>query len=77
MMGKRIAPLREGIGRAILSVGYRHEAIRSPFGARHGDLELDYAVEDRPLGTGGASIRSLDVRSALWIRCSISRMLAR
>jgi len=38
----------------VLSVGYRHELIRGAFGDRFGGLALDYVVEDRPLGTGGA-----------------------
>ncbi|MBI3154364.1 MAG: nucleotidyltransferase family protein [Burkholderiales bacterium] len=43
-----------GFARAVLAVGYRHEAIRDHFGDRHGALALRYSVEDRPLGTGGA-----------------------
>lgn len=40
--------------RVVLAVGYRHEAIRSCFGDRYLGMALDYSVEDRPLGTGGA-----------------------
>ena len=40
--------------RAVLAVGYRHEAIRDHFGADYRGLPLAYSVEDRPLGTGGA-----------------------
>ena len=43
-----------GFERAVLAVGYRHEAIRDHFGDRFGALALHYSVEDRPLGTGGA-----------------------
>jgi D-glycero-alpha-D-manno-heptose 1-phosphate guanylyltransferase len=43
-----------GFERAVLAVGYRHEAIRDHFGDAFGALELRYSVEDRPLGTGGA-----------------------
>jgi D-glycero-alpha-D-manno-heptose 1-phosphate guanylyltransferase len=43
-----------GFARAVLSVGYRHELIQRAFGERFGALALDYAIEDRPLGTGGA-----------------------
>lgn len=42
-----------GVRRAVLSVGYRREAIMDRFGSRHGALALDYAVEETPLGTGG------------------------
>lgn len=44
----------QGFASAVLSVGYRHELIRSAFGDRFDGLALRYAVEDRPLGTGGA-----------------------
>ena len=44
----------QGFESAVLSVGYRHEAIRHAFGDRFERLALTYAVEDRPLGTGGA-----------------------
>jgi len=44
----------QGVRRAVLAVGYRHEAIRDHFGARHRGMRLAYAVEPRPLGTGGA-----------------------
>jgi len=43
----------QGIGRFVLSVGYRHEAIEAHFGARYQGAEIDYAVEAAPLGTGG------------------------
>ena len=44
----------QGFSSAVLAVGYRHELIRQAFGDRFGGLALVYAVEDRPLGTGGA-----------------------
>jgi D-glycero-alpha-D-manno-heptose 1-phosphate guanylyltransferase len=43
-----------GFRTAILAVGYRHEAIRSYFGADYRGLALLYSPEDEPLGTGGA-----------------------
>lgn len=45
---------RRGFTRVVLSVGYKSELIRAHFGDRFQGLELDYAVEDSPLGTGGA-----------------------
>ncbi len=45
--------------RIILSVGYRHEVIRKHFGKRFGKLNLDYAIEPEPLGTGGALMFAL------------------
>lgn len=43
----------KGIGRFVLSVGYRHEAIIDHFGNRYKGTEILYVVERMPLGTGG------------------------
>jgi D-glycero-alpha-D-manno-heptose 1-phosphate guanylyltransferase len=43
----------QGVTRFILSVGYRHEAITGHFGKTYHNVPVSYAVEDRPLGTGG------------------------
>jgi D-glycero-alpha-D-manno-heptose 1-phosphate guanylyltransferase len=43
-----------GCERAVLAVGYRHEAIRECFGERYRGMPLLYSVEATPLGTGGA-----------------------
>lgn len=45
--------ISQGISRFVLSVGYRHEAITGHFGSRYKGIQLDYAVEEHPLGTGG------------------------
>jgi D-glycero-alpha-D-manno-heptose 1-phosphate guanylyltransferase len=45
---------RAGFTRAILSVGYLHEVIQKHFGAQFEGMSIDYAIESRPLGTGGA-----------------------
>jgi len=37
----------------VLSVGYKHEIISDYFGNQYLGMELDYAVETEPLGTGG------------------------
>jgi len=58
------ALIREGVGRAVLSVGYRHEVIRDRFGDAFGALSLAYVIEETPLGTGGAIRRSLDATTA-------------
>ena len=49
----------QGIRRIILSIGYRFEAIRSFFGVKHGEIRIAYAIEDEPLGTGGAIAHAL------------------
>jgi D-glycero-alpha-D-manno-heptose 1-phosphate guanylyltransferase len=43
----------QGIERVILSVGYKWEIIRNFFGNQYKNLKLEYAIEDKPLGTGG------------------------
>lgn len=43
----------QGVTRFILSVGYLHEKITAHFGASFHGAAIHYAVEDRPLGTGG------------------------
>lgn len=44
----------QGIKEIILSVGYKSEAIRAYFKDRFEDVIIKYAIEDQPLGTGGA-----------------------
>ena len=42
------------IEHVILSVGYKHEVIVDHFGKKYKDIEIDYCIEETPLGTGGA-----------------------
>jgi D-glycero-alpha-D-manno-heptose 1-phosphate guanylyltransferase len=50
---------RAGCIRAVLSVGHLRASIQEHFGARFHGMRVDYAVEDTPLGTGGAIRRAL------------------
>lgn len=50
---------RWGLNRVILSVGYQKEKIRGYFGEQHKSLQLIYAEEEEPLGTGGAILNAL------------------
>ena len=43
-----------GIKEAILSVGYKSETIINHFGKEYKGIQIKYAVEHEPLGTGGA-----------------------
>lgn len=43
----------QGIARVILSVGYMKELIITHFGNKYRSIDLDYAQEKEPLGTGG------------------------
>lgn len=45
--------ITQGVGRFVLSVGYRHEMIVEHFGSVYKGVRLDYVVEQTPLGTGG------------------------
>lgn len=45
---------RQGVRHAWLSVGFLADAIRSALGTRFEGMDLHYAVETEPLGTGGA-----------------------
>lgn len=42
------------IERVILSVGYKNEMIMDHFGDQYKSIHIEYAIEDEPLGTGGA-----------------------
>ncbi|MDO9001702.1 MAG: nucleotidyltransferase family protein [Bacteroidota bacterium] len=42
-----------GIKNVILSVGYLSEKIKEYYGSNFNGLEIDYVVEETPLGTGG------------------------
>ncbi len=52
----QIAGLRRwGVEHVVLCVGYLHEHVSAYFGdGTASGLRIDYSVEDRPLGTGGA-----------------------
>ncbi len=43
------------IKRAVLGTGYLATSISDHFGARFGDMDVLYAVDPQPLGTGGAA----------------------
>lgn len=49
----------KGITRAILSIGYRYEAITSHFDNHALGIDLTYEIESKPLGTGGAIAAAL------------------
>lgn len=42
-----------GVRHVVLSVGYMHYIIEEHFGAQWNGLEISYAIEEEPLGTGG------------------------
>ncbi|MDI6527823.1 nucleotidyltransferase family protein [Pseudomonas otitidis] len=44
----------KGFSRVVLSLGYMAEKISNYFGSNFEGMDIHYAVEDQPLGTGGA-----------------------
>jgi D-glycero-alpha-D-manno-heptose 1-phosphate guanylyltransferase len=56
--------ISQNVNRCILSVGFRHEMIMQYFGNSYKDAELVYAVEDKPLGTGGGILNALRLVTA-------------
>jgi D-glycero-alpha-D-manno-heptose 1-phosphate guanylyltransferase len=51
--------LGQGVTRVVLSVHYLREQIQDYFQSQYRGIEIHYAVEDEPLGTGGAILHSL------------------
>ncbi|MES2219126.1 MAG: nucleotidyltransferase family protein [Pseudomonadota bacterium] len=49
----------QGVTDVALSVHYLREQIEAYFGNSYKEISIQYAVEERPLGTGGAIIKSL------------------
>lgn len=49
-----------GINKFVLSVGYRSEIIIKHFGSGYRGIEIAYAIEEVPLGTGGGVKLALD-----------------
>jgi mannose-1-phosphate guanylyltransferase len=44
---------RHGVRRGIVSCGYLPTQIQEHFGSEYGELELEYCIEEEPLGTAG------------------------
>lgn len=44
----------QGVGKVLLSVGYKYEIIKSYFGFKYKSIDIEYVIENEPLGTGGA-----------------------
>jgi len=50
---------KNGVKRVILSVGYKRENMINYFGNKYLDIDIEYVVEEYPLGTGGAVLNTL------------------
>lgn len=55
--------IRCGVGKIVLSVGYKKEGVMEFFGSNYKGIEIEYCTEDAPLGTGGAIKKALDLCS--------------
>ena len=52
--------IQQNINKVILSVGHFHEKIVNYFGTKYKSICIEYCIEDRPLGTGGAILHSIE-----------------
>lgn len=52
---------RQGCTHAVLAVGYKRNVIQNYFGNKYKGITLSYSVEDKPLFTGGALKKSLQM----------------
>jgi D-glycero-alpha-D-manno-heptose 1-phosphate guanylyltransferase len=52
--------IAQGVGRFVVSVGYRHEAFTGYFGSTYRGAALEFVIEPSPLGTGGGLLLALD-----------------
>ncbi|MES2206964.1 MAG: sugar phosphate nucleotidyltransferase [Pseudomonadota bacterium] len=53
--------IAQGVRHFILSVGYKRNIIIKHFGRQYREAQIEYAVEETPLGTGGALLLALQV----------------
>ena len=44
----------QGVNKFILSIGYLNKSITEHFGREYQEASIDYVIEEKPLGTGGA-----------------------
>ncbi len=52
--------VEQQIKTVVLSVGYKYEMIREYFKEQYRSLSLKYAIEEKPLGTGGGIKKAFD-----------------
>jgi len=53
-----------GIDEVTFACGYKWEKLKEHFGSTYKGVPIDYSVEDRPLGTGGAIKRALSSKDS-------------
>lgn len=52
--------IKQGISHFVLSVCYRYEAIIGHFGTSYKGADLEYVIEESPLGTGGGLLLAVE-----------------
>lgn len=52
------------LNKVVLSLGYMPDPILQHFGQQHGNISIQYIIEDEPLGTGGALMKALAYASS-------------
>ena len=55
--------LKSGVEKAVIAAGYKHEYISDYFGNSYKDISLEYSIENKPLGTGGAIFKAIKLIS--------------
>ncbi|MGL4949017.1 MAG: nucleotidyltransferase family protein [Anaeroplasmataceae bacterium] len=50
---------QQGFCNVVLAVGYKYEVIVNYFGYRYKNIEIQYSIENTPLGTGGCIVKAL------------------
>lgn len=53
-----------GCKKVIIAAGYKHEAISDFFGDKYKSLRIEYVIENKPLGTGGAILNAANAITA-------------
>ena len=53
--------ISQGVVRFIISVGYKNQVMTDCFGSRYRDAQLDYAIENEPMGTGGGLLNAISM----------------
>jgi D-glycero-alpha-D-manno-heptose 1-phosphate guanylyltransferase len=56
--------LKQGLDDFIFSLGYKGEIIKNHFGNKYKNAKIEYAIENEPLGTGGAILNAMEKLSA-------------
>lgn len=56
--------LKASFTRVVLAAGYKHQAIIERYGDDYKGMNIEYSVEDEPLGTGGALFKASALISA-------------